>query len=125
MTSSQSRQYLAVVSAAVTELPASALMERRLLTQVVQNFLPPTSHEEIRQALTSTAAARDLYRNFCYADDAEAASFALALAAAIVDAEHYAARVFLDNLAEWLIIPPKVHRQILRDVMAVDASVAA
>ena len=125
MVSSQSRQYLAVVSAAVTELPSSALIERRLLIQVVQDFLPRTSHEEIRRALASTAASRDLNRDFCYTDDSDAAGYALALAAAIVEAEHHAARVFLDNVAEWLIIPPKVYRQIIRDVTAVDASVAA
>lgn len=125
MNFSQSRQYLAVVSAAVNELPPAALVERRVLPQIVQNFLPGIGQEEIRQALTATAASRDLKRNFCYADDAESASYALALAAAIVESDHHAARVFLDNLAEWLVIPPRAYRQILSEAMVADASVAA
>lgn len=122
---SQYKKYLAVASAAVTELSPAALVEPRVLTLSLQELLPGLAQHELRQALSTRVLLRDLGREFCYADDADAATNALALAAATVDMNHYSARVFLDNLAEWMVVPPKVFRQTIETAWITEASAAA
>ena len=47
--------------------------------------------------------------------DAGLAEEALALAASILDQDRHQDRVYLSNLAEWLMLQPTVVRQILTD----------
>lgn len=116
---------LAVVSAAVTELPPAALIERSAWLPVVKKYIPGVRREDLRQSIGKPIRARDLRDMFCYADDAVTACDALSLAVALVNMDHHAGRVFIDDLAEWLVVPPKAYRQITRNGWFAQASAAA
>lgn len=110
---SQTQKLLSVVSAAATELPPAALRDFRSIARRVNATLPRTCREStIRAALDERVPLHGLASRFSYVQDPDAACTAFAVAVAMVDPGHSAARVFLADVAEWLIIPPAVYRQL-------------
>jgi hypothetical protein len=104
---------LAVVSAAVTQLPSEALIQDWMRPSTVRDLLPLVNPRDLSNARLQKVRVRELSRWFCYADDAPAACAAYELAVRLVDPEHWAARIFLQDLAEWLMLPPREYRRLL------------
>ena len=104
---------LAVVSAAVAELPPSALADERIRPARVRSLLPLVGRKAMADACRHQVRVRDLTKSFCYADDAEAACAAYELAVRVVNPEHWQARIFLQDMAEWLMLPPREYRRLL------------
>jgi hypothetical protein len=111
-TSKQSH-LLAVVSAAFTQLPTDALVEECMHPSRVRDLVPSVSPRDLAKASLRKVRVGELCQWFCYADDAPAACAAYELAVRLVDQEHWAARVFLQDLAEWLTLPPREYRRLL------------
>ena len=110
---SKQQHLLAVVSAAYTQLPADALVDECVHPARVRDLVPWASPRDLANARLRKVRLRELCQWFCYADDAPAACAAYELAARLVDPEHWAARVFLQDLAEWLMLPPPECRRLL------------
>jgi hypothetical protein len=111
----QTQELLWVLSAAATELPAAALRDVRSNVRGVNGILPHKSPESvIEAALNRHTPLHALAGRFSYTQHPDAACMAFTLAAAAVEPAHSAARVFLADVAEWLIIPPAIYRQLAR-----------
>jgi len=111
-------EMLTVLSAAATSLPKTAVRDVRSIVSRLNGILPGTiSETKIRTALATRSPLHSLAGRLSYVQYPGAACTAFAIAAAVVDPQQSAARVFLADLAEWLLIPPMVYRQIARETL--------
>jgi len=109
---SENHELLAVVSAIATELPRSALSDAAMFKRQARRLLPGVSKEDVTRAVAAPLRSRHLARQFCCADDPAKAIRAYTIACALVDESDSAARVFLNDLAEWLVMPPAIYRKL-------------
>jgi len=119
----RTEELLTVLSTAATNLPATALRDVRSIVRALNGILPGSINEPtVRAALAIRSPFHGLADRFSYVRNPDAACIAFAIAAAVVDRAHSAARVFLADLAEWLVIPPTVYRQIARETLLSEAA---
>ena len=106
------QRLLSVVSAAATELPPIALCDTRTILERVRSFRLNIDPKRLHRVMSSPVKVRDVARDLNYASEPVLAVQMLRLAVEIVDQRHHAARVFLDNVAEWLLVPPAEYRRL-------------
>ena len=118
------RQLLSVVSIAHAQLPAAALLLDHSHSETERNFNLQAEAVQHAQATSHQRRLADLGRSLCYADNPRLAADAYAMALRVVNRDHHAGRVFLDDLAEWLVIPPSVYRKLQKDANITTAQAA-
>jgi hypothetical protein len=110
MKTNKKDRLLALVSAVVTELDASALVSRKVLIDRVRANVDVNA-EDLRDALTTRLRLCDLARELNHTEAPVLTEQAYLLAQSLVNHCPTAA-VFLDDLAEWLILPLQVRRSL-------------
>jgi hypothetical protein len=121
---SRDRQLLSVVAIAHAQLPASALLPDYSSNRT--EFGWPLQGRAGLHVDTAAKPQRlaDLGRTLCYADNPRLAADAYAMALRVVSREHHAGRVFRDDLAETLVIPPRIYRTLQKEAGAATAQAA-
>lgn len=107
---------LAVVSAVVTELDAHAVIDRQVLIERVRANIEVNS-ESLRDALSTRVRLCDLARKLNYTEAPGLTERVYLLAESLVNHRYAQAAVFLDDLAEWLLLPSQIRRSLIASTL--------